>query len=116
MQHQRRLFGYFRVRQRHLPFRTADGDHDATGGRGRPEQYTPADVLENPTMADMTTVALDFLSRHPQGFWLMVEAGEVDWAKHDNNIDNSIGTVISGDEAFRAITQWVEAHNAWDDT
>ena len=35
----------------------------------------------------------------------MIEAGDVDWANHANNIDNSIGAVISGDDAFRATTQ-----------
>ena len=40
----------------------------------------------------------------------MVEAGEVDWANHDDNLDNSIGAVISGDAAFRAVADWVEKH------
>ena len=40
----------------------------------------------------------------------MVEAGDVDWANHDNNLDNSIGAVNSGDDALRAVTDWVEAH------
>ena len=29
------------------------------------------------------------------GFWLMIEAGEIDWAAHDDNIDNLIGAVNS---------------------
>ncbi len=46
----------------------------------------------------------------------MVEAGDVDWANHANNIDNSIGAVISGDLAFRTITNWVEKHGGWEET
>jgi alkaline phosphatase len=46
----------------------------------------------------------------------MVEAGDVDWANHSNNIDNSIGAVISGDNAFHAVTGWVEKHGGWNDT
>ena len=46
----------------------------------------------------------------------MVEAGDVDWANHNNNIDDSIGAVLSGDAAFEAITQWVEANSSWDET
>jgi len=26
-------------------------------------------------------------------FWLMVEGGDIDWAAHDNNMDNLIGTM-----------------------
>lgn len=113
----RRLFGFFGVKYGHLPFRTADGKFNPTVGRGKAEEYTEADIVENPTLADMATVALDFLAaRNPNGFWLMIEAGEVDWGNHDNNIDNSIGAVISGDNAFRAVTQWVEANGGWRDT
>ena len=33
----------------------------------------------------------------------MVEAGDVDWASHANDIDASIGAVKSGDAAFQAV-------------
>ncbi len=46
----------------------------------------------------------------------MIEAGDVDWANHDDNVDNSIGAVCSGDDAFRAVTQWAERNGCWDET
>jgi alkaline phosphatase len=46
----------------------------------------------------------------------MIEAGDVDWANHSNNIDNSIGAVLSGDEAFRTVTRWVESQSNWEET
>ena len=74
-------------------------------------------MTENPTLADMTAAALCVLSqRSPKGFWLMVEAGDVDWANHDNNLDNSIGAVNSGDRAFKVITDWVEQHSNWNES
>ncbi len=45
---------------------------------------------------------------------MMVEPGDVDWANHDNNIDNAIGAVLSGDDAFAVITDWIDRNNAWD--
>ena len=112
-----RLLAFFGGPQGHLPFRTADGDFTPTIGRKKiAEKYTPADISENPTLADMTTAALTVLQQRKQGFWLMVEAGDVDWANHDNNIDCSIGAVISGDEAVRAITDWVEKNSNWNET
>ncbi len=46
----------------------------------------------------------------------MVEAGDVDWGSHDANIDTVIGAILSGDEAFGAITAWVEQNKAWSET
>lgn len=116
-EHGRRLFGYFGVAGGHLPFRTADGQYDPTRGLKSPaESYSESDRAENPTLAEMALAALQVLERDPDGFWLMIEAGDVDWANHDNNIDNSIGAVISGDEMFHAVTDWIEGHGGWDQT
>jgi len=111
-----RLFGFFGVGGGHLPFQTADGKYNPTRGASGIEKYTADEITENPTLADMTKSALKVLEKHPQGFWLMVEAGDVDWANHNDNIDDSIGAVFSGDDAIKAITDWVEQHNAWNDT
>jgi alkaline phosphatase len=121
-----RLFGFFGATGGHLPFRTADGHYDPTvsvknDSKAGPvpaerENYSPADLEENPTLADLATAALDVLSKRAESFWLMIEAGDVDWANHANNIDNSIGAVISGDNAFRATVDWIENHGGWDQT
>ena len=109
-----RLFGFFGVDGGHLPFRTADGNYNPAAGVRGAEKYSPADVRENPTLADITKQAIRVLSDDDQPFWLMVEAGDVDWANHANNLDDSIGAVINGDEAFQQIVQWIEANDAWD--
>ena len=113
-----RLFGFFGVSSGHLPFSTADGGYDPAPSIDpkQTDKYSPADIEENPTLADMTHVALDVLAKRSDRFWLMVEAGDVDWANHQNNIDCSVGATLDGDRAFRVITDWVEAHNAWDTT
>jgi alkaline phosphatase len=123
-----RLFGLFGVAEGNLPYQTADGDFDPVGCR--PEQavtgdrlrkkycpiqpYSEADLSENPTLADMTRAALDVLESRGK-FWLMVEAGDVDWASHANDIDAAIGAVKSGDAAFQAVVRWIERHDAWDE-
>ena len=123
-----RLFGFFGAGEGHMPFRTADGDYNPAGVTNmEPEAaalrkkyggaicYTRADRDENPTLAEMAVAALDVLATSGP-FWLMVEAGDVDWASHANNIDTAIGAVISGDAAFRAIVGWIERHGGWADT
>ena len=131
-----RLFGMFGTKPGNLPFATADGGYDPVivsdegrkklfalgeqSGLGlkysQPIQYTQADFDENPTLAEMAVAALDVLAAKEKPFWLMVEAGDVDWASHGNDIDAAIGAVKSGDDAFRAITGWIEGHGGWDDT
>lgn len=111
-----RLLGYFGTKGGHLPFQTADGNFNPTFDVKGAERYTPADIDENPTLADMTRAALLVLEQSIDGFWLMVEAGDVDWASHANNLDNSIGAVFSGDEAFEVIMDWVDENDAWEYT
>lgn len=111
-----RLFGFFGATRGHLPYQTADGNYDPTMGEKKVDVYKPKDILENPTLSDMTTAALDVLSGNEKGFFLMVEAGDVDWANHNNNIDDSIGAVLSGDSAFEVITRWVEKNSDWEET
>ncbi|PHS13742.1 MAG: alkaline phosphatase [Blastopirellula sp.] len=114
----KRLFGYYGVGStKHLPFQTADGGYDPTNGRSKKsEKYTEADLHENPTLAEMTQAALTVIGQNPKGSWLLVESGDVDWANHDNNLDNSIGAVNSGDAAVKVITDWVEKNSNWSES
>ena len=110
-----RLFGFFGVRGGHLPYQTADGGFNPARDVRGTEKYRLADVEENPTLAESTRAALQVLGRDRKPFWLMVEAGDVDWANHANNLDSSIGAVLSGDRAFREVASWAESHQAWDE-
>lgn len=40
-----------------------------------------------PSLSEMTASALDVLLRDPDGFFLMVEGSQIDWASHNNNGD-----------------------------
>jgi alkaline phosphatase len=113
-----RLFGFFGSNVDHLPYQTADGRYDPTNGiRGTAETYSDEDRLQNPTLADMTRAALGVLSAQPgRPFILFIEAGDVDFALHDNNLDNAIGAVFSGEEAVQAVIDWVEKNSNWDES
>jgi len=113
-----RLFGFFGVASTgHLPYRTADGDYRPSPGRSKTaESYTPADIAENPTLAEMTAAGITAIAARGKPFWMLVEAGDVDWANHDDNLDNSIGAVRSGDDAVRVVTEWVERHSDWNES
>ncbi|MEO1997719.1 MAG: alkaline phosphatase [Planctomycetaceae bacterium] len=109
------IFGIGRYRG-HLPYQTADGDFQPVAGRSHAETYADSELMENPTLAALTSAAIDVLSQNERGFWLLVESGDVDWANHDNNLDNSIGAVLSGDAAVRRITDWVDQHSDWNES
>ena len=115
-----RLLGFYGIgpeAKGHLPYQTADGDYTPAVGRNKTaEVYSEADLHENPTLAEMTRAALAVVEKNPQGFWLMIEAGDVDWANHDNNLDNSVGAVNSGDAAVKVVTDWVERHSNWEES
>ncbi len=113
---QHRLFGFFGAKGGHLPYQTADGNYDPTRGVSKADKYKPEEIRENPTLAEMTSAALKVLATNERGFWLMIEAGDVDWANHNNNIDDSIGAVFSGEAAFDAVTKWVEKNSNWEET
>jgi alkaline phosphatase len=107
----------------HLPYQTADGHYDpgpslnSSGKLSPAEWYSPADLTEQPTLAQMTEAALSTLGGPPnQPFALFIEAGDVDFALHANNLDNAIGAVYSGEEAIRTVIRWVETHSNWDDS
>ncbi len=116
MKGEHRLIGLFGYKTGHLPFRTADGQFNPTVDVTGQEKYSEEDLQENPTLADMSVAALDVLASRKKPFWLMVEAGDVDWANHANNLDSSIGAVISGDQAVKAVFDWVDEHKQWDQT
>ena len=113
-----RLFGYFGTPViEHLPYRTADGDFRPVAGiGGKAEAYSADDLVANPSLAAMTEAAIATLAASKKPFALFVEAGDVDWALHDNNLDNAVGAVFSGEEAVRTIIAWVEAHSNWDES
>lgn len=117
----KRLFGFYGLPVTgHLPFRTHNGQFNPPKGRGGvAERYTPADLTENPTLAEMTRAALIAITGNaekPKPFALFVESGDVDFALHDNNLDNAIGAVYSGEAAIRVIFDWIEQHHAWEES
>jgi len=64
-----------------------------------------------PSLATMTEKALSILSQNPNGFFLMVEGGQIDWAGHKNDAANIIGDTVSFDHAVAAVTRFASNRN-----
>jgi len=56
----------------------------------------------SPSLAEMTELAIDILSKNENGFFLMVEAGQIDWACHGNDAENTLADTIGLDAAVAA--------------
>lgn len=62
----------------------------------------------SPSLAEMTQKAVEILSQNEKGFFLMVEAGQIDWACHDNDAGNAISDTIGLDEAVKVAKRFEE--------
>jgi alkaline phosphatase len=58
-------------------------------------------ATDEPSLAAMTGKAIELLSRDPEGFFLMVEGSQIDWAGHANNLDNCIRQTLLFDLAVK---------------
>ncbi len=64
-----------------------------------------------PTLKEMTAKALDILSQNPNGFFLMIEGGRIDWAGHDNDAGTMLHEMLKFDEAIGYVYDWVKDRN-----
>ena len=64
-----------------------------------------------PSLAEMTTKALDLLVTHPTGFFVMVEAGQIDWACHNNDTGALLAEMLRMDRTLDAILRWMEGRD-----
>ncbi len=62
-----------------------------------------------PTLAQMTAAALDVLEEDPDGFFLMVEGSQIDWANHDRNIMYQIHETLDFDDSVKVVLDWMNA-------
>ena len=80
----------------------------------------PFDVPFNqnvPDLAEMTKAALNVLDDDPDGFFIMIEAGAVDWASHGNDSARMIEEMTDFYNAVDAVINWVQSpKSSWQKT
>ncbi|THB66483.1 MAG: alkaline phosphatase [Gammaproteobacteria bacterium] len=67
-------------------------------------EFTP----EEPSIAEMTAKAIDILSKDRDGFFLMVEGSQVDWAGHANDPKYMFTDFIAFDEAVKVAVDFAK--------
>ena len=68
------------------------------------------DPTQEPSLAEMTQEALQVLSRHPEGFFLLVEGGKIDTAGHDNDTLTNVRETLAFDAAIAVAVEYVRQH------
>ncbi|MGG6312811.1 alkaline phosphatase [Paenibacillus macerans] len=63
--------------------------------------YVPDRADATPSLAEMTSKALDILSADKDGFAIMIEGGRIDHAGHANDLPTMVQEVLDFDAAFK---------------
>ncbi|MBN1481615.1 alkaline phosphatase [candidate division KSB1 bacterium] len=87
-----------------------------TGADGQTEPFSPPFTDNVPTLAEMSLAAINVLDENPSGFYLMIEAGAIDWACHANNAPRLVEEVIDMEKAVQAVVDWIESSSSWEET
>ncbi|VDO06352.1 unnamed protein product [Rodentolepis nana] len=69
--------------------------------------YEADRAKDEASLTDMTTVAIEILSRQPNGFFLFVEGGRIDHAHHDNLGKRALIDTLAFEKAIREATKLV---------
>jgi len=59
-----------------------------------------------PTLREMSAEALKILEGHPQGFFLMIEAGQIDWASHRNDTGLLLHEMLRFNDTLDYVLDW----------
>ena len=66
-----------------------------------------------PTPAEMAEGTLQTLN-NPNGFFVMIEGGAIDWCNHADDLNGSIGETLAFDEAIDAVIKWIARNGGWE--
>ena len=63
---------------------------------------------EEPSLAEMTGKAVELLSQDKDGFFLMVEGSQIDWANHANDPAYAVTDFLAFEEAVKVAVEFAE--------
>ena len=68
----------------------------------------PTDDWQGPSLLDMTKKAISVLSKNEKGFFLLVEAGFIDWVAHVNDPQAALQELLEFDETLGYIKKFAD--------
>ena len=76
--------------------------------RYRCEEENIPQACNEPTLAEMTQKAIELLSKNENGFFLMVEGSQIDWAGHANDPAYMLHDFLAFDDAVRVALEFAK--------
>jgi alkaline phosphatase len=64
-----------------------------------------------PTLKEMAAKALEVLSKNDTGFFLMIEAGMIDWAAHNNDTGSMLHELLRLNETVEYVLDWADSRD-----
>jgi len=64
-----------------------------------------------PTLKEMSAKAIESLSSNDKGFFLMIEAGQIDWAAHYNDTGTMLHEMLRINETMEYVLDWAEGRD-----
>lgn len=74
---------------------------------GHMQYHLDADPIMEPTLTELTEVAIKSLSRNEKGYFLFVEGGRIDHAHHDSKVTKALDETIELAKAVERATELV---------
>lgn len=74
--------------------------------RGLPKMIDRTEDI--PSLEEMTNSAIDRLNQDKDGFFLMIEGSQIDWAGHDNDIVSAMSEMEDFEKAFKAAIEFAK--------
>ena len=65
---------------------------------------------DTPSLAEMTRVSLQTLNRNADGFFLLVEGSQIDWASHDNSVPGVVSEMEDFLAAVDVVLEFARQH------
>ncbi len=72
------------------------------------DRHTETAKIRGDMLLKSTKTAIEILKKSPKGFFLMVEGSQIDWAGHQNNIENVVRETLDFDKAVGAALEFAD--------
>ncbi|MDZ7371009.1 MAG: alkaline phosphatase [candidate division KSB1 bacterium] len=86
------------------------------GGENQRVPFEPPLTDNMPSLAELSSAALAVLEKNPKGFYVMIEAGAIDWACHANHSARLIEEMRDFENTVKTVVEWVESRSSWEET
>ncbi len=71
-------------------------------------EHPPPVGVRDPPLSELTEKALEILARDEDGFFLMIEGSQIDWAGHESDHDWLVAEVLDFDRAVGVVMDFAE--------